>query len=118
MVPPRSPAFVRFSSSLPRSHSVIKPTTSSAVGPNPVEFAASMPTRLRAASITATGALLPGFAGRKFGLMLGLLSGMTLFGPRLDLGARPGEPAQPLFPPLKFFRDRKAFGNIGLISRL
>src|SRR6266704_3364008 len=53
MVPPRSPAFDRFSSSLPRSHSVIRPTSGSGLGPNSVEFAASMPTRLRAASITA-----------------------------------------------------------------
>ncbi len=42
---------------------------------------------------------------------------MTLFGPRLDPGARRGELAQPLFPPLKFFRDRKAIGKIGLIGR-
>jgi hypothetical protein len=49
--------------------------------------------------------------------MLGLLSGMTLFGPRLDLRARLGELAQPLFPPLKFFRDRKTIRNIGLIGR-
>src|SRR6266568_4018102 len=53
MVPPRSPAFDRVSSSLPRSHSVIKPTSGSGVGPNSVELACSMPTRLRAASITA-----------------------------------------------------------------
>ena len=59
----------------------------------------------------------PGLAGRKFGLILGLLSGMTLVGPRFDLGARLGELAQPFFPPLKFFRDRKTIGNIGLIGR-
>jgi hypothetical protein len=49
--------------------------------------------------------------------MLGLLSGMTLFGPRLDLGACLGELAQPLFSPLKFFRYRKTIGNIALIGR-
>src|SRR6185295_16823141 len=53
MVPPRSPLFDRVSSSLPRSHSVIRPTSGSLVGPNSVEFASSMPTRLRAASMTA-----------------------------------------------------------------
>ena len=49
--------------------------------------------------------------------MLGLLSGITLFGARLDLRARLGDLLQPLFPPLKFFRDRKIIGNIGLIGR-
>ena len=40
----RSPA--RFSSSLPLSHSVIRPTTGSGVGPNSVEFASSMPAEI------------------------------------------------------------------------
>ena len=53
MVPPRSPLAARFSSSLPLSHSVIRPTTGSGVGPNSVELASAMPSRLRAASITA-----------------------------------------------------------------
>ena len=37
MVPPRSPLSLRFSSSLPRIHSVIRPTTGSSLGPNSVE---------------------------------------------------------------------------------
>src|SRR5580704_9385782 len=53
MVPPRSPVTPRFCSSLPFIHSVISPTIGSLVVPNSVEFAASMPHRLRAASITA-----------------------------------------------------------------
>ena len=53
MVPPRSPPCRRFCSSLPLSHSVIRPTTGSGVGPNSVEFASAMPHRLRAASTTA-----------------------------------------------------------------
>ena len=39
MVPPRSPLAARCSSSLPRSHSVIRPTTGSSQGPNSVELA-------------------------------------------------------------------------------
>ena len=38
-MPPRSPSACRCSSSLPRSHSVIRPTTGSGVGPNSVELA-------------------------------------------------------------------------------
>ena len=38
-MPPRSPSALRRSSSLPRSHSVIRPTTGSGVGPNSVELA-------------------------------------------------------------------------------
>src|SRR6266700_2150973 len=53
MVPPRSPFTPRSCSSLPFIHSVIRPTTGSDVAPNSVEFASSMPQRLRAASMTA-----------------------------------------------------------------
>src|SRR5712691_6883189 len=53
MVPPRSPSARRFSSALPLSHSVIRPTTGAEVGPNSVEFASSIPHRFRAASTTA-----------------------------------------------------------------
>ena len=41
MVPPRSPCASRVSSSLPFTHSVIRPTIGSAVGPNSVELALS-----------------------------------------------------------------------------
>ena len=53
MVPPRSPAALRRSSALPRSHSVIRPTTACSQGPNSVDEAPLRPTRFRAASITA-----------------------------------------------------------------
>ena len=53
MVPPRSPTAARRSSSLPRSHSVSRPTTGSAVSPNSVELASGSPASDRAASITA-----------------------------------------------------------------
>src|SRR5262245_6163850 len=46
-------ALPALSSSLPRIHSVIRPTTGSSVGPNSVEPALAMPTRSRAAWITA-----------------------------------------------------------------
>src|SRR3990170_4573867 len=50
MVPPRSPPCRRCSSSLPRIHSVMRPTTGSAVAPNSVELASLTPHKLRAAS--------------------------------------------------------------------
>ena len=45
-MPPRSPPAARFSSSLPFSHSVIRPTTGSGVGPNSVELASAMPAQI------------------------------------------------------------------------
>jgi hypothetical protein len=53
MVPPRSPDALRFSSMLPFSHSVIRPTTGSEVSPNSVDDAFSMPASERAASMQA-----------------------------------------------------------------
>ena len=52
-MPPRSPSASRRSSSLPRIHSVIRPTTGSSVGPNSVELASGRPASERQASITA-----------------------------------------------------------------
>ncbi len=53
MVPPRSPPASRRSISLPRAHSVSRPTTGSSHGPNSVDEASGRPARWRAASITA-----------------------------------------------------------------
>jgi hypothetical protein len=54
-------------------------------------------------------------ARRHFGVVLGLLAGVSLFRPCLDDRPSPGDLRQTLLPPRQLLRDRQAIRQVGLV---